>query len=133
MLLPFHLSFVVTDKAAIRKFYTEVLGCPLGRETEAWLDILFFGHQLTVHQATSRKPAVKIDHFGAILEKGEWQEMVARCSDREQIILMQPSIRHHGEDRESGKFKIRDPAGNILELKYYVDFSAAMASQCEST
>lgn len=126
MLLPFHLSFVVEDKAAVKKFYTEVLGCNLGRETDTWFDLLLFGHQLTVHQATERKPAVKIDHFGPILDKAQWQDALAKCMDRDLTFLMPPAIRNEGKANESGKFKIRDPAGNVLELKYYLDFGSIM-------
>jgi extradiol dioxygenase family protein len=36
------------------------------------IDIIFFGHQLTLHQETSLMKVHPIDHFGVILEKDEW-------------------------------------------------------------
>ncbi len=50
MTQPFHLSLVVPDLNRVRAFYVDVLGCRVGREMGSWLDILFFGHQLTIHQ-----------------------------------------------------------------------------------
>ena len=46
----FHLAFPVRDLAATRRFYGEILGCPLGRATVDWQDFDFFGHQLSAHR-----------------------------------------------------------------------------------
>ena len=54
-LRPFHLAFAVTDLKATRRFYAEVLGCAVGRESERWIDFDFFGHQITAHLIDSAK------------------------------------------------------------------------------
>ncbi len=50
MIKPFHLSFAVPDLKQAVDFYVNVLGSEMGRDMGAWVDIIFFGHQLTLHQ-----------------------------------------------------------------------------------
>jgi extradiol dioxygenase family protein len=37
------------DLAATRYFYETVLGCPVGRQSDRWIDFNLFGHQITAH------------------------------------------------------------------------------------
>lgn len=67
-------------------------------------------------------PAYKIDHFGSILDKDEWLAVIERCENNEIEFAMKPTIKAQGTDTESGKFLINDPAGNLLEFKYYRNF-----------
>jgi extradiol dioxygenase family protein len=122
MLKPFHLSFVVPDKLESKRFYLDILGCSLGRDNESWYDIIFFGHQLTIHQATENLPAFRIDHFGAILSKDEWLSATARCKEHSVPFVLEPMVRNEGEEDEYGKFVVNDPSGNALEMKYYSNF-----------
>lgn len=123
MIYPFHLSFVVPDKEEAKRFYVDVLGCSVGRDNEAWCDILFFGHQLTIHQATAEMPPQKLDHFGSILSQEAWNAVLAQCQRTGMDFAMQPEIKHQHEANESGKFMLSDPAGNVIEFKYYFKFS----------
>ncbi|HEY4144352.1 VOC family protein [Pinirhizobacter sp.] len=127
MLLPFHLSFVVPDKHESKRFYLEVLGCSLGRDNENWYDIIFFGHQLTIHQADEKLAAFKIDHFGAILSKEEWESVLARCKEHSTRFMLDPMIKDEGTDDEYGKFVVEDPSGNALEFKYHLNFAKTVA------
>jgi extradiol dioxygenase family protein len=43
----FHLAFPLRDVTAARAFYTELLGCAIGRESDHWIDFNFFGYQIT--------------------------------------------------------------------------------------
>ena len=45
----FHMAFPVIDLESTRKFYSEVLGCTLGRESNKWIDFNLFGHQIVAH------------------------------------------------------------------------------------
>ena len=45
----FHLAFPVSDLEKAREFYTNILGCTLGRESDKWIDFNFFGHQIVAH------------------------------------------------------------------------------------
>ncbi|WP_250462649.1 VOC family protein [Microbulbifer litoralis] len=116
---PFHLSFVVSDLEASKKFYTEVLGCPIGRDQGSWIDILFFGHQITIHKESEILEARSIDHFGPILSKNEWKEISDKCEDNEINFVLPPTVKNSGTENESGKYLIKDPGGNLLEFKYY--------------
>lgn len=123
MIQPFHLSFVVPDKDTAKNFYLKVLGCELGRDNETWFDILFFGHQITIHQSSPQNPAYKIDHFGPILCRDSWSRVADLCHKNEVGFVMKPTIKNKGQSDESGKFLVNDPAGNLLEFKYYQNFA----------
>ena len=45
----FHMAFLVHDLEATRSFYVDVLGCRVGRSTDTWVDLNFFGYQITAH------------------------------------------------------------------------------------
>jgi len=123
---PFHLSFVVPNKEVARSFYIGVLDCSLGRDNETWFDILFFGHQLTIHQASDRNPAFQINHFGPILDKKEWLKVIQKCERNNIEIILSPTIKNIEKENESGKFIVKDPCGNIIEFKYYANFNKAI-------
>ena len=89
--VPFHLAFAVADLAQTRTFYTEHLGCRVGRESASWIDFDFFGHQITAHLAPSAvRPvgtnavdgdAVPVNHFGAVLPWRDWEALAARLAE----------------------------------------------------
>ena len=45
-----HLSLPVRDLAAARTFYVDVLGCSPGRVRDGWIDVWFYGMQVTLHE-----------------------------------------------------------------------------------
>lgn len=129
MIKPFHLSIVVSDLEQARNFYVNLLGCQVGRDRGQWIDILFFGHQMTLHQEREGMIAKPIDHFGPILEKQEWENILELLTSNGIVFEMQPLIRQEGTQLESGKYIVKDPAGNVLEFKYYKSFSATIESK----
>ncbi len=114
----FHLSFAVQDLTVAKNFYQEIPGCEISRDAGSWFDVMFFGHQLTLHQATENLPTTTIDHFGPVLDKAEWLAMVAWCNTKQLSYVLPPVIKEQCRPTESGKFIIKDPAGNVLEFKY---------------
>lgn len=116
---PFHLSFAVPDLRVAAKFYEDVLGCTRGRDAGTWLDMLLFGHQLTLHQATSQHPARPIDHFGVVLAEPEWHALIERLEGSGIEFAMPPLVSDAGMPEERGKLLLHDPAGNLLEFKYH--------------
>ncbi|HXV74584.1 MAG TPA: glyoxalase, partial [Sphingomonadales bacterium] len=46
---PFHLAFPVKDLEETRAFFHGLLSCPVGRESDSWIDFDFFGNQITAH------------------------------------------------------------------------------------
>ncbi len=119
MQYPFHLSFVVPDLAHTARFYKDVLGCVIGRDTGHWLDVHFFGHQLTLHQATENMHANTIDHFGVILDKSTWHTLIETCQRMGHDFVLAPQKALKDDQSESGKFMLKDPADNLLEFKFY--------------
>ena len=127
----FHLAFRVDDLEATRAFYADLLGCPLGRASDRWIDFDFFGHQITAHRVDpSRVPepksdvdgdAVPIPHFGAVLEWSAWEALASRLREADQPFLLGPRVRFEGQVGEQGTFFVRDPAGNALEFKSFRD------------
>ncbi|MGB5590625.1 MAG: glyoxalase, partial [Gammaproteobacteria bacterium] len=83
----FHLAFPVTDIEQARVFYTTVLGCNVGRESQRWIDFDFQGHQITAHlvDAADHNECNAVDgdkvptrHFGLILDWEDWQTLASR-------------------------------------------------------
>ncbi|MEX2962925.1 VOC family protein [Microbulbifer sp. TYP-18] len=122
MIKPFHLSMVVADLNKTKEFYVKTLGCEVGREAGTWIDILFFGHQITLHQEYEGSEAKAIDHFGPILEKNEWEAVLSKLAADNIFFELTPFVRGSGTDSEMGKYIVKDPAGNLIEFKYYNNF-----------
>lgn len=123
----FHLAFAVTDLAAARAFYTEVLGASEGRSTETWADFDLFGHQLSAH-LVPRMPdhaavghvdgrEVPIPHFGVVLAWRDWERLIERIRVQSHDFLVEPLVRFRDQPAEQGSFFVADPDGNALEFK----------------
>src|SRR6185295_5630487 len=72
----FHLSLPVADLAAAKRFYVEVLEAKVGRENEEWLDILLWGHQITLQKKPDEVVPLAQQgkrHFGVTLPWNEWE------------------------------------------------------------
>lgn len=127
-LRPFHLAFPVTDLAAAERFYTEVLGCRVGRTDARWIDFDFFGHQITAHLVeatggTASNPVdgddVPVRHFGVVLTRPQWDALAERLRAAGAEFLIEPRIRFRGEPGEQATMFIRDPSGNAIEFKAF--------------
>lgn len=121
----FHLSLRVANLATSRRFYESVLGCPVVRNEGAWIDIDFFGHQLTLHQAREADERGetafrRLDHFGPILEKDAWRALAARLAADGIPFQLPPLVTGEDTPAERGKFLIVEPDGIGLEFKYRV-------------
>jgi extradiol dioxygenase family protein len=131
----FHLAFPVTDLAATRAFYIDVLGCREGRRSETWIDFDFFGHQLSAHLSPKGSGhtgavdglAVPIPHFGVILHWTDFQRMAERLRERVTPFLVEPTLRFEGQTGEQATMFVLDPSGNALEFKSYRDSAQAFA------
>ena len=133
---PFHLAFPVVDLERTRSFYTEILGCSCGRESESWIDFNFYGHQIVAHLA-EQMPEVatnRVDgkdvpayHFGVVLEWEQWQELAQRLQSADVSFLIEPYVRFEGEPGEQATMFIEDPSGNGLEFKSFREMSSLFA------
>jgi extradiol dioxygenase family protein len=138
-LRPFHLAFPVGDLDAARRFYTEVLGCGIGRTSERWIDFDFFGHQITAHLVSAAKGAtadnavdgdqVPVRHFGVVLTRSDWDALAVRLRGLGTEFLIQPRVRFRGKPGEQATLFIRDPSGNAIEFKAFPDDAAIFATR----
>ena len=136
--LAFHLAFPVTDLAAAREFYGELLGCcPVGRTSDRWIDFDFFGHQITGHLVVPEGAIgtndvdgdqVPVRHFGAVLEWEAWEALAERMRAAGRSFRLAPKVRFRDEIGEQGTFFVEDPAGNALEFKAFRDPARLFAS-----
>lgn len=133
-LQPFHLAIPVDDLAKAESFYGKLMGCPLGRRSDQWIDFNFFGHQLVTHLApeecgpagtsTVDGKAVPVKHFGVVLSPDNWRALATRLQEADLNFIIEPGIRFAGQPGEQGTFFLLDPAGNALEFKYFEDMDA---------
>ncbi len=123
-----HLSLPVTDLDSSRAFYVDTLGCPLARERERFIDVWFYGLQLTLHEHPDQvlTPELQgVRHFGVTLDGDELTVLLARLEARDVEWLSRVHTDDPGTAQEQTKAKIVDPSGNVIELKTYVDPAAA--------
>ena len=125
----FHLAFPVHDLEKAKTFYTSTLGCPLGRESDNWIDFNLYGHQVVAHLSpkdcmnTKTNPvdgdSIPARHFGVILPWADWEELCKILISRNIEFLIKPRIRFKNVLGEQGTFFIQDPSGNALEFKSF--------------
>ena len=124
---PFHLAIPAGDLNISTKFYENILGCTLGsREEGKWVDVDFWGNELTLHKTQTNLPrerhdvdmgSVAIPHFGVHLEKEIFEKIKETLKTNNIKYLDEPYTRFKGQKEEQQTFFIEDPHGNILELK----------------
>ncbi|MDX1516805.1 MAG: VOC family protein [Woeseiaceae bacterium] len=136
-LRPFHLAIPVDDLDAAKSFYCDLLGCGTGRTASRWIDLDFFGHQVTLHLVDgSNLPAasnpvdgddVPARHFGLVMTRSDWEALAQRLEAGKARFLLRPRIRFEGEVGEQATMFVLDPAGNALEFKSFADDSRLFA------
>ena len=128
---PFHLAFPIRDKEETRRFYTDMLGCTVGREAEKWIDFDFRGHQISAHVRPDELAAaatndvdgdnVPVRHFGLVLDWDDWQALAERLRRAGTDFIIEPHVRFAGEVGEQATMFFLDPSGNALEFKAMKD------------
>jgi hypothetical protein len=126
-----HLSIVVGDLSEARAFYVDTLGCRPGREHEDWMDVWFFGLQLTLQERPDQVLSPDRQgkrHFGVTLDAAGFATVVARLEAASDVRWVVPvATDDPGTPQEQTKTKLADPSGNVIELKTYPDPEAALA------
>jgi extradiol dioxygenase family protein len=123
------VSLAVDDLMAARAFYEGLLGCPVGRVRDGWLDVDFFGAQLTLHE----RPEALVDpgpdavrHVGVALDEATWRRLVDALRRAEVPFIRPPTTEGSGTPTEQSKAMVADPSGNAVELKHYPHPDAAL-------
>ena len=98
----FHLAFPVHDLEQARLFYTELLGCEIGRHSDTWIDFNLYGHQIVAHLSphdcsSTKKNEVDGDdvpsrHFGVILPWDKWDQLAKFLKDKDITWLIEPRV-----------------------------------------
>ncbi|MDA8822246.1 glyoxalase [Candidatus Pelagibacter bacterium] len=124
---PFHLAIPAGDLSVATKFYVDVLGCKLGNgEANKWIDVDFWGNELTLHKTEMKLPNerhdvdmgnVPVPHFGVHLDKGVFNKIKENLKSNNIKYLDEPYTRFKDKKEQQETFFIKDPHGNILELK----------------
>lgn len=139
MISPFHLAAPIRDIEETRAFYTTVMGCKVGREAKSWIDLDFFGHQVSFHVKPEGlggpEPTNPVDgkevpvrHFGVILPWQDWQDLSKRLIAAKTDFVIDPYIRFKGETGEQATMFFKDPNGHALEFKSFKDPSQLFAA-----
>ncbi|MEO5911079.1 MAG: VOC family protein [Pelobium sp.] len=125
----FHYAFKVKDIASTKKFYVELLGCNLGRETENWVDFDFFGHQLSAHVSDDIVPLdycgivdgvkVPIPHFGCIISLEEFEKVILKLKESNIDFIIEPQTRYEGKTGEQQTLFVLDYSNNPIEFKCF--------------
>ena len=131
-LSPFHLAFPVKNLLDTKIFYTQILGCTLGRITNKWIDFNFFGHQITAHLSPESfvmkdianivdSKNVPVRHFGLILDWEDWHILKDNLLKLKVTFIIEPYIRFKGQSGEQATLFIADPSFNGIEIKSFKD------------
>jgi extradiol dioxygenase family protein len=124
-----HLSIPVRDLAEARHFYVDTLGCQAARTRGGFVDVWFYGMQITLQDRPDDVTPLGAGgsrHFGVTLGRAQFEAMVARLGERDVTWVVPVSTDDEGLDTEQTKTKIADPSGNVIELKTYRDVEAAL-------
>ena len=126
-----HLAIPAGDLEVTLKFYTDILGCGIGnREVGRWVDVNFWGNELTLHQSEEQLPnvrhdvemgAVLVPHFGIHLTQEDFDGIKARIAEAGLEYIDKPYRRFKGDKYEQETFFIADPNNNVLEIKSMVN------------
>ena len=130
----FHLAISAGDLHNAIYFYCNILGCTKGnsefKPPDAWCDINFWGNELTLHASNCKQTSeqhnvdmgnVLVPHFGVHLEAYEFKGLKERLIQNNIKFIDDPYIRFEGEVLEQETMFIKDPNGNVLEIKTMVN------------
>ena len=134
---PFHLAFPVKNLLETKLFYTNFLGCTIGRTSNEWIDFNFYGHQITAHLSPDSFDVVynKVDdksvpvrHFGLIMDWEDWHIAKDKLIQNKAQFIIEPYIRFRNKPGEQATLFIVDPSINGIELKSFKNKSMIFAT-----
>ena len=127
----FHLAILAGDLKTAIAFYCDVLGCKAGNQEEGyWVDIDFWGNELTLHQSNTRQNRerhhvdmgdVCVPHFGVHLKPQDFEDLKKRLEQQDTQFVDKPYKRFASRKHEQETFFLEDPNGNVIEIKTMMD------------
>ena len=123
----FHLAIPAGNIKTALGFYCDILGCTTGNQEEGrWIDINFWGNELTLHETKSKQfrerhdvdmGNVSVPHFGVHLSRKDFDALKNRLKEKGAKYYDEPYLRFKGTKYEQETFFVKDPNENILEIK----------------
>ena len=128
----FHLAIPVGDITTALNFYCNVLGCEKGNSEfkypDAWVDINFWGNELTLHSSEEFEKIeskrhnvdmgnVTVPHFGVHISAEDFANLKERLAAHNIKYIDEPYVRFEGTELEQETMFIADPYGNAMEIK----------------
>ena len=120
----FHLAIPARDLDEAQDFYVGRLGCHLARRYDDRITLDFFGDQVVCHLSDriDEDPQMYPRHFGVTFRARSSFDAVLRCAEERDIAFFAPCRpRFEGKVEEHLTFVLRDPSGNLIEFKHYLD------------
>lgn len=124
----FHMSLPCLSIKTTKNFYIDNIGAALGRNTESWVDINLFGHQLTFIKAEKfnfvspnyifEGKILPSFHFGIVLDSNDWQQVYSKLKNKN-LQLVEKNIFLKDNPGEHNSFFIKDPNDFMLEFKNF--------------
>lgn len=125
---PFHMSLPCLSVKETKNFYINNIGATYGRNTQNWIDINLFGHQITFIKAKKfnfNNPNYIFEgkilpsfHFGVIVDYDAWKKVYAKLQGYE-LDLVTESTYLKDQLGEHASFFVKDPNGYMLEFKTF--------------
>ena len=126
---PFHLALPVQDLKESLAFFKSIFPIEIGRSSDNWIDLNFYGHQLVLHEHKGFKSyegfnhvdgdEVPVPHFGIVLSIDEFYSVIANVEALEIDYYIKPRVRFKNSDGEQSTFFLKDPSGNYIEIKAF--------------
>ena len=124
----FHLAIAAGNLDVALEFYCGLLGCQKGNSECGWIDINFWGNELTLHATDPNKKQigeqhnvdmdnVSIPHFGIHLDTEMFENLREKLIENNVKFINEPYIRFKNKELEQETMFIEDPHGNVLEIK----------------
>lgn len=124
----FHISIPCLDIEKTKNFYVTILGGKLGRQTNNWIDIDFWGNQITFVKSgnydfkyknyTFEGKTLPSFHFGVILMKDDWEILYHKIKPHTKFYLDKNQFLPNKKGQHSSFF-ITDPNGFVIEFKSF--------------
>ena len=126
----FHLSLPCKGIESTKNFYVNILSANLGRNTNQWLDIDLYNHQITFTKSGDFNFVFKnykfegiilpSFHFGVILSKETWTNLYQKLISSKTIYIEKTSFLKE-KNGEHDSFFVKDPNGYIVEFKHFTN------------
>lgn len=125
---PFHISLPSVSIKETKSFYVDCIGATYGRNTQNWIDVNLFGHQITFIKAKKfnfNNPNYIFEgkilpsfHFGVIVNLDTWKSIYSKL-DGFKLDLVTESTYLKNQSGEHQSFFVKDPNGYMLEFKTF--------------